>query len=781
MNNNNNNHIFNNINNYNMNNNNNTTVEELPKSINLKDLIKHLKKDIRNANLIANESIIENSLLDKEIRGNLFPILHKILLNTPKEIVSLKPHSTNKVNSNNSGNNSNSKSNSVSQGFLYLFDKSSSKLYLQDNIKWIKAKANVRMVIIDEQRGIYKLKTHKKDIGEPVLRRQTFNGICENGIFWRRYEYKLVRKELYNKVVLDDNNNHYSYNEDSNNGSDEEDTENSINERFIVQDWPIFVHYLTKPSSESIPNEQDSVKETITNNNSNKNSNNSSSNTNNSNTQPTPKKRDLSLNNIFGFLKKKKTDDNSNNNNNGFLDGTSPILQQHHNHFFNPSTPNIFIPNSPELSDTPNYLTDYSSIHSNVPNTSNNTPPISSERSSSNNILDENYILNFADNWTFSNLSSANLFPEIPNTVHNTISNDLNLQSLHQQQILATTTTTTTSTSSGTESSINIENLNNINNDLNNKNLNSNSITNNIDNNLITGINNENKNNDINNDNNNLNNENNNNNTNSNSPYIVSYSPDTSPALEQNKIICFVSGFKCFEKKTIMYTSFWAVFDGNLEILALPISKNVLEFTSPIYGEASICHFNIVCKENSSKRIIEQTPSVTFCFTPSDLSSKLKISFDRCKIQTPIAIIPKFRHSVKHLDLSNNSITNVDFLNGFYRLETLILHNNKLTEHIVFPILPTLQNLDLSSNKIMFPKPGSSNNIYTLFCFRLFQSAPSLLTLNLQNNEAYPLAPHHHYNYRIYIISKFQQLIKLDEQIVTEEERRHSDNIFDFN
>jgi len=264
-------------------------------------------------------------------------------------------------------------------------------------------------------------------------------------------------------------------------------------------------------------------------------------------------------------------------------------------------------------------------------------------------------------------------------------------------------------------------------------------------------------------------------------PTIVSYSPDTSPSLEQTKIICLVSGFDCFDKKTnSIYYSFWAVFDNGIEVLALPIAPSVLEFISPIWGDAAITHFHIICKQNSMRSIIQQSQAVPFLFTPSDHRGKLKIAFDRCKIYPPIFIIPKFRHSVKYLDLSNNAITNVDFLSGFYRLETLYLNNNLLTEHIVFPTLPELVDLDLSCNKINFPKVGTFTESYKLFCFRLFQSNPSLQILNLRENEEYPSpfkAPHHHYNYRIYIISKFPQLTRLDLQPVSVEERKHAQNV----
>eukprot|EP01133_Synstelium_polycarpum_P004343 gene4343-5071_t len=463
---------------------------------------------------------VDQGLLDREIRTSLFPAFHAVLKSPADALISPAAHVP-QVQLDDPG----------AHGFLYLFKSGAKDYYGMDGIRWAKTKTNVRMIVYNEEQKAYKLKTHKKDHGVHVMRRQTHMGVDDAGVFWRKFEYKLIKREYLLKLE-----------DEPSASSSEPNSDSKYSERLCVQDFPVLVHYLTRPAAD-----------------------------------------------VTG----------------------APSIHS-------PPSSSPDVPSHPSLHHSP-----LISPFSNGANTDFlNSPPTAP--------IDDNFFLDFTDNWS----------------------------------TLATDPSTIPSDQAS----------------------------------------------------------------------ISSYSPDTSPSLEQSKIICLVNGFNCFAKNSKMspmYYSFWAVFEGGIEILALPIAPEVLEFNSPIWGDAAITHFHIVCKQNGSKNIVQMTRDVPFCFTPSDHRGKLKIAFDRCKLYQPLCIIPKFRHSVKHLDLSHNTLVNVDFLAGFYRLESLILSFNQLTEHTVFPTLPELQNLDLSSNLINFPKVA-------LFSERLIQSAPYLQSLNLADNEAYP-------------------------------------------
>jgi len=80
---------------------------------------------------------------------------------------------------------------------------------------------SVKLIVYNKDKGIYKLKNHKTDEGEPVMRRQTWQG---NG--WRKNEYKLINRETYYKP--------------------ESDGTFSVNQCQTLQDFPVLVHYFRK-------------------------------------------------------------------------------------------------------------------------------------------------------------------------------------------------------------------------------------------------------------------------------------------------------------------------------------------------------------------------------------------------------------------------------------------------------------------------------------------------------------------------------------------------------
>lgn len=144
--------------------------------------------------------------LTKELRQQSFPFLLHILRNPIQSLVSLNPHA---------------QTENADVGYMYLFDNKTTN-YLEDNIQWASKRMNIKLVLYNQSKNTYKLKNHKEDVGECVMRRQTWTGVSDV-VVWRRSEYKLM-----NKVKV--------------NGKDE----------LIVQDFPVLIHYFTQNNTTAV-------------------------------------------------------------------------------------------------------------------------------------------------------------------------------------------------------------------------------------------------------------------------------------------------------------------------------------------------------------------------------------------------------------------------------------------------------------------------------------------------------------------------------------------------
>ena len=108
---------------------------------------------------------------------------------------------------------------------------------------------------------------------------------------------------------------------------------------------------------------------------------------------------------------------------------------------------------------------------------------------------------------------------------------------------------------------------------------------------------------------------------------------------------------------------------------------------------------------------------------------------------TTASMIRKFRFTTKELDLSNNSLTDVEFLENFTQLHTLVLDNNQLSFTAKFPMLPRLSALYINNNLLNDLEP---------FIEKIRVCFPNLQYLSLLGNECCPVfsKEHHYYNYR---------------------------------
>lgn len=116
------------------------------------------------------------TLIIDRLRQQSFPYLLHILRNPVASLISLNPHTNN----------------GEGTGFLYLFDNKTTN-YLEDNIQWASKRMNIKLVLYNQAKNTYKLKNHKEDVGECVMRRQTWTGVSDV-VVWRRSEYKLMNK-----------------------------------------------------------------------------------------------------------------------------------------------------------------------------------------------------------------------------------------------------------------------------------------------------------------------------------------------------------------------------------------------------------------------------------------------------------------------------------------------------------------------------------------------------------------------------------------------------------
>lgn len=127
------------------------------------------------------------------------------------------------------------------------------------------------------------------------------------------------------------------------------------------------------------------------------------------------------------------------------------------------------------------------------------------------------------------------------------------------------------------------------------------------------------------------------------------------------------------------------------------------------------------------------------------------------------------------LDLSHNNLSDFHFLQEAKKLNTLILDNNKLTNHVNFPIImESLHTLWVNHNKI--------TNLST-FVETIAKCFPHLRYFSMMNNEAAPSyfngGTYHQYkDYRCYVISHLPSLIVLDDHTITAEEREEARRVY---
>ncbi|KAM4032095.1 leucine-rich melanocyte differentiation-associated protein isoform 2-T2 [Anomaloglossus baeobatrachus] len=135
----------------------------------------------------------------------------------------------------------------------------------------------------------------------------------------------------------------------------------------------------------------------------------------------------------------------------------------------------------------------------------------------------------------------------------------------------------------------------------------------------------------------------------------------------------------------------------------------------------------------------------------------------------PSFLTQKYGRQAKRLDLSFNLLRSLEGLEDFVCLEELILDNNQLGNHIIFPLFSYLHTLTLNKNEL-------TELDYLLDI--LATSAPALEYLSLLGNQACPNElvstendEDDYQRYRYFVLNKLPNLKFLDTRKVTNKER----------
>jgi len=132
----------------------------------------------------------------------------------------------------------------------------------------------------------------------------------------------------------------------------------------------------------------------------------------------------------------------------------------------------------------------------------------------------------------------------------------------------------------------------------------------------------------------------------------------------------------------------------------------------------------------------------------------------------PYFIIDRHWHWVRTLDLTGNSIRDVEFLAYFEELETVILDHNLIWSQTVFPVSTKIKSLSINHNSV------SRAGLHS-FIDNLAGALPFLEVLSMLGNPGVIAGGIFHDNvlYRLFVISRFSRLYHLDDRSADEDEK----------
>lgn len=694
------------------------------------DKIKNYLKNLRSEQL-ASDVLNQTLDLAKEFRSKDYPLIHLLLQNPLAELISAAVPSPSSLVVN--------PSEGTVPGFLYLFDaRVPIERRRSDEIRWNDSKKmSVKLIIFNENSGMYKLKNNKNDEGAVVMRRQTWRADGgDKG--WRRNEYKLVVKETYFKQASDGRL--------------------SVTEGQSLQEFPVLVHYFWKKSEAS--------------------------------GHPRKKRKRGSS---FKAEEEEAEVGESPDRNFGeseHIMTMSSLLAQH-----NPAPGTLAPPAS-----GPSFLSTTSSSSSS--SSSSSLPPMATnvrgkrERESVGNshamtsAAPRNFFPhpdNFEDSQQGTSQADDELLFSSSSSSSLGMSRGTMSRSLEAMTNFSVAPTTPSLQSPSTMLSLNSPSMGPYSNAVSTPSfytprmsvksepdeddfaLSSDMVfTSRVENGALvpfTPIPSS------------MNASATSDSTGPRPAEIKSYAPESGPSTEYSKMILVHNGFHMSDDKCYRFSCLFE----EVSVPCTEIAPGVVQCQVPPH-KPGIVYFWLACIEESSDTVdltalpkegdtVQYSQPVPFYYAPMDPAGRLSLAWELVGHNDILSVMKHFKYTAKELDLSNNGLANIDCLEGFRELNTLILDNNHLTHDTKFPPMPKLRTLSINHNWLIEVDKFLDN---------IVAAAPNLRYLSTLHNAACPFfssAKHHYYNYRIYILSRLRKLTHLDSSPVTMEEWRHAECI----
>jgi len=246
--------------------------------------------------------------------------------------------------------------------------------------------------------------------------------------------------------------------------------------------------------------------------------------------------------------------------------------------------------------------------------------------------------------------------------------------------------------------------------------------------------------------------------------FATHYAPDSSFSDEECAVLIVLGS------ESLPCVNLTCFVDG-IECSSAMVSMNVLRVIVPKHSPGVVPMWLI--GKDAVGNVLAHSDSFPFYFLPSASDGTLSFAHAISNDYFTPDVFFKFRQTTRHLDLTGNSLTNIDFLRNFVELRELVLDHNAISHWVSFPHLPKLASLSVNHNHILQ---------IDLFVAHLVEAGLArklkyLSTLGNAANPSFDRLEHRYYNFRIYIISKLPNLKMLDSRDVTEAERRHSQAI----
>ena len=232
---------------------------------------------------------------------------------------------------------------------------------------------------------------------------------------------------------------------------------------------------------------------------------------------------------------------------------------------------------------------------------------------------------------------------------------------------------------------------------------------------------------------------------------ISHYTPDSALSFKESKLMVALDNSSMQDFKNLE----WKFLLDENELFCNQISNGIFLIHLPAHN-AGVVNLSLQTKNNTLR-----TNTIPFYYLPHD--GRLSLAWRGLKC-IPNDYSFMFGIFTKELDVSNNFLRDLSFCCHFPKLKTLIVDGNLIGDDCKFPRMERLKTLFLNKNQITNLNSFLGNAIL---------SFPNLQRLSLLKNTCCPFFGENssYQQYRQIVISKFPNLIHLDSQAVSQNER----------